>query len=520
MARENPAALVELALKSAGPSLHLDDFERLLIPRVISKGEYKKWWEAAKRQLKSARHIVVPTKRADPLILRNQDEKQGGIMVRDFLAARDLKKKLASLAAISKDLDLFENAAQELIPVFRDISDAVSKSFRLQLKESLQLLLCRDELAETAKAELPLGSLKAGDVLREMKSQAAEAINQLPAGLLGRVYRSFPEAFPNRVWVTESLNHLTRTGGRAVAEIASVLDANDEIDVLADFLKKAVRNRNLSTDLLIWITKERKGLAAPVFDIDLGNAILGALEDDHMAGGPKRTGRLAEALNNDRELLGELVAEADDDDLRLFAKRLMASNVFDELTRRSLMARVIKARPEMEALMAEGAETQKDEALIVSWESLEKKKQELDDIINVKIPQNKKDISIAREYGDLRENFEYKSAKQQQAVLLRMQSKIERELRHARGTDFNGVDASKAGIGTVVDIEDTASGEKETYTILGAWDGDVENNIISYLSESAKALIGHAAGEEVDLPSETKGVSRKARVLAVRAFKS
>jgi transcription elongation GreA/GreB family factor len=520
MAKENPSELVELALKSCGPSMHLDDFEKLIAGRIISEGEYKKWWEAAKKQLKAARHIVVPAKRADPIVLRNQEEKAGSIMVRDFLAARDLKKKLASLASIAKDLDLFENPAEELAPVFRDISDAVGKSFRLQLKESLQLLLSRDELAETAKAPLPLGSLKVADVLREMRTQVAEAVNQLPASHLGRFYRAFPDAFPDRAWVTESLNHLTRTGGRAVAEIATVLDANDEIDVLADFLKKAVRNRNLSTDLLIWITRERKGLSAPVFDVDLGNAILGALEADHMEGGPKRTGRLAETLNADRELLGELVVDADDDEVRLFAKRLLSCPVFDELTRRSLMARVIKARPEMEALMAEGTDTQKDEALIVSWGSLERRKKELEDIINVKIPQNKKDIQIAREYGDLRENFEYKSAKQQQAVLLRMQSKIERELRHARGTDFTGVDASKAGIGTIVDVEDIPSGEKETFTILGAWDGEVEKNIISYLSETAKALIGRAAGDEVELPSDVKHTVRKAKITGIRAFKS
>lgn len=519
MAKDKPAALVEEALKCCGPQMSLDQLEGILKGRIVPDGDYKKWWEAAKRALRSYRHIVVPGKRSDPLILRNEGENAGELMVKNFIKARDLKGKLAALAAIAKDLDLFANAAEELPAVFQNISETVVKSFRINLKESLQLLLYRDDLAESAKCELPLGSLKLADVIREMKSQVAEAVNSLPAGMLGRFYRAFPDAFPNRQWVVEALNHLTRTGGRAVAEIATVLDANDELDVLAEFLKKAVRNRLLSTDLLIWLAKERKGLSAAVFDIDLGHAMLGALEDDHVAGGPKRTGRLQEMFNQDRELIPELVADADEEDVRLLAKRLLSSPVYDELTRRSLMARVIKTRPEMEALMEEGAQASQDEALIVSWESLEKKKQELEDIINVKIPQNKRDISIAREYGDLRENFEYKSAKQQQAVLLRLQAKYERELRNARGTDFKNVPAGKVGIGTVVEVEDIPSGERETFTILGAWDGDVDKNIISYLSETAKALIGKSAGDEAELPSDSHHGSRKAKVIAIQAFK-
>ncbi|MDB6007558.1 MAG: GreA/GreB family elongation factor, partial [Prosthecobacter sp.] len=162
----------------------------------------------------------------------------------------------------------------------------------------------------------------------------------------------------------------------------------------------------------------------------------------------------------------------------------------------------------------------KDDSLIVSWESLEKKKQELEDLVNVKIPDNKKEIQIARDEGDLRENGGYKAARDQQSVLLRMQGKMERELRNARGTDFANVPSDKVGIGTMVEVEDVASGAKETFTILGAWDGDLDKNIISYLSESAKALIGKSVGEEVDLSTDNVNVSRKVKISAIQSFKA
>ena len=254
-----------------------------------------------------------------------------------------------------------------------------------------------------------------------------------------------------------------------------------------------------------------------MFSIDLGNAILDAVEDDHVQGGPKRTGRLSDQLSTAKHLIQELVESTDSESLRHFAKRLMSTSVLDELTRRSLLARVIKARPELEALMEEHAEAREDNSLIASWESLEKKKAELDDLVNVKIPHNKSEIQIARDEGDLRENGGYKAARDQQSVLNRMKDQLEREVGLARGTDFAGAPTDKVGIGTIVDFKYLDDGSEETYTILGAWDGDIEKNIVSYLSEIAKALIGKAPGEEADLPTDS-GPTRRVSVVAIRAF--
>jgi transcription elongation GreA/GreB family factor len=520
MAKSDPVGLVVAALKSHGSKMSLDALEKFMVPKVLTAAEYKSWWTAAKKALKDKRHIVVPAKRTEQLVLREEDASPVAVMLQELVDARDLKAKLAAVSRLMKDIDLVDDPATELTPVFEEISSTVSKSWRLNLKDSLHLLVARDELKDAAKvSELPAGCLSLVELMRENRAQLADAVNGLPAAFLGRVYRVFPLAFPERGWVVESLNHLTRTGGRAVAEIASVLDANDELDVLAEFLKKAVRNRQLSTDLLIWMCKERKGKAESVFDMDLGNAILSALEDDHIAGGPKRTGRLSDAFTEDAGLLPEMVADADADEVRLFGKRILATPVFDGLTRRSLMGRLIKTRPEMQVLMDDGSQSAEQTALIVSWESMEHRKLELEDLVKVQIPQNKKDIQIAREYGDLRENFEYKSARQHQAVLLRLQSKYERELRNARGTDFVGVSTDSVGIGTVVDLEDVATGHKETHSVLGAWDGNPDKFILSYLSEMAKAIIGKKVGEEAEVPHDTAG-TRKVRVTGIRAYRT
>jgi transcription elongation GreA/GreB family factor len=516
MAQERPADLVALALRSHGGKMSLDALEIALSPRVIPAANYKSWWTTAKKALKDKRHIVVPAKRTEMLTMRAEDVSHGNAMIEDLAKARDLKGKITALARIQTDLDLFSDPATELVPAFHEVSNTVRKAWKLHLKDALHLLLARDELAELAKAPLPEGSLKIEELLREARTQVAEATGNLPVALLARLYRAFPTAFPERAWLQECLNHLIKTGGRAVAEIATVLDANDELDQLAEYLKRAVRNRLLSTDLLIWMCKERNGKASGVFDMDFGNAVLDALIQDHQAGGPKRTGRLHDAFAEDAGLIGEMVADADDDELRLFSKRILGTLVFDDLTRRSLMGRLIKARPETQALMEETTAKQ-DNSLLVSWESMAKRKNDLDDLVKNLIPENKREIQIARAEGDLRENGGYKAARQQQAVLLRLQSKYERELRHAHGTDFANVPADSVGIGTVVDLQDLASGKSETVTILGAWDGDPDKHILSYLSEMAKTLIGKKVGDEADLPADS-GTPRRVKITAIRPY--
>jgi hypothetical protein len=79
-------------------------------------------------------------------------------------------------------------------------------------------------------------------------------------------------------------------------------------------------------------------------------------------------------------------------------RRLQVSPLFDELTKRSLLGRIVKVYPELESMIA-GAETQEKTApLIVSWSSLEKRKAEYEELVKTKIPENTKEIAIARSY--------------------------------------------------------------------------------------------------------------------------
>jgi transcription elongation factor GreA len=173
----------------------------------------------------------------------------------------------------------------------------------------------------------------------------------------------------------------------------------------------------------------------------------------------------------------------------------MLNQGFEELTKKSLLARFIKIFPKIQSLVAADAES-KEEQLLVSRSSFERKREEYETIVGKKIPENSKAIASAREHGDLKENSEYKMAKQDQQVLMAQKTHLERDLGRARVSDFSEATTDQVSVGTVVEVRN-AGGGATTYTILGAWDGDPDNHVISYKTPLGAALLGKKPGDTV-----------------------
>ncbi|HEY0783653.1 MAG TPA: GreA/GreB family elongation factor, partial [Thermoanaerobaculia bacterium] len=136
-------------------------------------------------------------------------------------------------------------------------------------------------------------------------------------------------------------------------------------------------------------------------------------------------------------------------------------------------------------------------ALYATHESIEAKRAELQQILSVDIPANRKAIEEARALGDLRENFEYKSARQRHEYLNARAATLNGELMRVRPIDTAGMDTSEVRIGTTVRLTGTA-GERRL-TILGPWESRPEDDVISYESDLGKTLLGKRPGDPVQM---------------------
>lgn len=123
--------------------------------------------------------------------------------------------------------------------------------------------------------------------------------------------------------------------------------------------------------------------------------------------------------------------------------------------------------------------------------------EKLDYLKSVKRPEVVKKIGIAREYGDLSENAEYDSAKEEQAALEAEIAEIEDLLLYAIVINKKNIDTSVVSVGTKVALYDEEFDEDVSYTITGSSESDPKNGFISNESPVGKALIGHKVGDKV-----------------------
>jgi transcription elongation GreA/GreB family factor len=517
LSKSDPVNMVIHLLESHGGSMTGDALEKELCGTVIPEANFKKWWDTTKKALRESRKAVVPQKRTEAIVLRSGDRSPAQAMVADFEAARDIKGMIKALEAIAADIGAFDSDSEALKRLLGDIDEGAKKAARVQLGLALQLVAARNEVIGSSKTlELDPVAVRLSDLLQSADlTKIPDEAGALPSARQRAVYEAFPDAFGDE-WVEKMVRVFDRVGARGVTEIARILLERGEMPALVNHLRSTIARRALGTDALIWVCRERKNVAEEVFCADVGASILNLLENDHLADGPRKTSRLQSLLGDDKTLLTDLVEIMDVNEARNFARRLLDCPVFGDLEKKSLMARIIKARPETGELVSGGGQ-RREEALLVSWESLEKKKAELDELVRVRIPQNTKDISIARSYGDLRENFEYKSAKDLQRYLGHRKNELEKDIARARGTDFKGSDASKVNIGTIVTLIDSSGAEVEM-TVLGAWDSDPEKKLVSYLSEVGKALVGREPGESVQVRDETSETMQTLTIKAIRPF--
>jgi transcription elongation GreA/GreB family factor len=506
--------LVRSVLESHGGKATQEQIAAALVPDVMSEAEFKRWIEATKKALKNDGHFAIPTKKGLPFELRDGPISHADEYIAAFNNARQLKHQIAALDLIVKNVAEFPGGAAQLQPVIVAADDTCKKSARLHAAEALTLLLGRDELIERVPGlqHTPDAPTVAA-VLRESERSLPTLLADVPASKMKRAIGELPPAFGDG-WLETAIKLVLRGNTRIVGEAARLITEQGKTADLRTALERAISEHSISTEALNWLCRERTGPLAELVNARLLNAIVAALERDQFS--EKRDRKLHDLLMSDQELLNDLIADASLEDLRDTMRKLLLTPVFEELNKRSLLGRIIRVYPELEAMVSGGPE-QKQEALVVSWESLEKRKAEFDELVMKKIPENTKEISIARSYGDLRENFEFKAAKEMQRVLMRRKAETERDLSLARGTDFANPDTSTVSIGTIVTLKEVPGDRCDIYTILGAWDGDPEKGILSYQSALAQAVIGRKVGDALSVPTEHG--ERQVEIVSIEAYR-
>jgi transcription elongation GreA/GreB family factor len=512
-ARDDIPSFFAQLLGGFGGKLTQDQIQKAVAPEIVPEAAFKKWWDNAKKILRKDGRYALPSKKTEPISAREHALSYNDELIEAFQKARQLKDQINRLDQIVKNAGIFKDETEGLQAVVAQAEESVSRNRRLHPAQAVELVIERDELLKEVPG-LSAGAISLAQLLQEHEIKLGQIVAEVAVARQRSVLTEFLLAFPQD-WDRRLLSLFQDAGYRVVAEIAKVFGENSRADDVRQFLIRAIRDHSASSDILYWLAKDRATTEfTDLIEPDVLAAMLGALERDQFAEA-RRGSKLHDLLIDDKDLIHDLIVSASVSQARDLMRRLMLTPVFEELNKRSLMARMIKVHGDLQQMVS-GESEEKEEALVVSWASLEKRKGEYDDLVSKKIPENTKEIGIARSYGDLRENFEYKAAKEMQTVLMRRKAELEQMLSRARGTSFESVETSQVSIGTSVVTRDSESGQLSTYHILGAWDSNPAKGIVSYQTAIGQALIGKTAGDIAELPGET--AIKKVEIVEIAAW--
>ncbi|HTB80464.1 MAG TPA: GreA/GreB family elongation factor [Opitutaceae bacterium] len=468
----------------------------ITLSQVVGEDKFKKWWSSAKKHVAKDPRVSVPAKKTECYVLRDIPVSAEDEILEQFNGTRSARRRILLaeelLAAAGKN-----EAKTDLSAILTGVADAVKDSNQIDPSERLYGAVVRDDLAKF---------LGRTDVYEPSQASLVANTRALP-DIAEKIPVQFQRRFLNLVKDTHPVEArdilftlLKTSSGKFTTECINFLVESGYAEDLAAALKRWQTEQNLRAPVLLWIVKNRHSkkfakLLADLITPRLLSAIFFAIDYEALQAAGARRIPLGEILSDDPDLISDLLSTADPETARDLANTLLLNQGFEELTKKSLLARFIKIFPNIQSLVAADAES-KDEQLLVSRASFERKREEYETIVSKKIPENSKAIAAAREHGDLKENSEYKMAKQDQQVLMAQKTLLEKDLAHARITDFQEATTEQVSVGSIVDLRDDTGG-KISYTLLGAWDSEPEKQLISYKTPLGQALLSKKTGERV-----------------------
>lgn len=526
MVKNDRVGLVKDILKtSPTKSMSIVELETTLI-KLLGPVKMKKWWTEAKKELARDAAVSVPPKKEGAYVLREVGEevKPEAEILEEYYLNKNPRKKIElaeklfngslkeldqaeTIEAHAAKADKVAHIEKDLHNIFDELTHALQNAKSLSKAEILRGVWVRNDLCRHFKEAVEtLEPTRSAVILSCSKDEldaVAREIPQSPA-YLKRLLANIKEVYPtDSQWQEVVIELLRNSGGKFTAECVNFLVEHDCGKLVAAKLTDWLDAQTLKSSVLIWVIKNRESkkyakIVKPLVTHRLLAAILYAIDAEALQATTNRRIPLGEVLSDDAELISDLLDDANFEIASDLAQSLLLNQGFEPLTKKSLLARFIKLYPKIQSLIDKDAKAEASEQLVVSKESYERLQAELQEIIKVKMPAIKEAVNIAKEHGDLKENSEYKMAKQDQTTLLARKGQLEIDLTRARVTDFTDASKTLVSVGSIVEVRQGDAKKTVRYSILGAWDSNPDKNILSYKTPLAQALLGKKVGDSVE----------------------
>lgn len=496
---EQPAEVIRMYLRSFGPA-PIAQIQQQLQLGIVEAADWKRFWDAARKELKQDGRVHMPGARTESLRLLAQAETNSDNWFAALARERDLPVIIARLEELADQ----KNPAPLTDADRRVLVDRFHYAFKGAT--SRQLGIRARALLAGSRLNLPGidDAVAAGREELFSPEIFLSALHQVPARITRGFLRFMAGADATRLNAVLA-GLLDNSDIASLSDAISYLTENGQESVVADAFRRALNTRKPTVEQLSWLSRNMDridawslGAYAPWIMM-----MIDQMEEPYNGDRLKAQNQMREKFAR-ADWLRDVMANMDNHQRRNLILRAKDAAAWPTLDRQVVLAQMVKLYPALEDLLRSRPETRENapKQALTSLRSYRERQMHLQRIIQVELPRVAGDIALARSYGDLKENHEFKAAKENQLVLMRKRDELDEMLRRVMPTDFKDMPHEQAGLATSVLIR-YADGRTERYYILGEWDSDTAKNIISSSSRMAQTLTGHRPGDEVVVPTET-----------------
>lgn len=287
-----------------------------------------------------------------------------------------------------------------------------------------------------------------------------------------------------------------------------ILLPKDEQPMFHDKVEETLKTGKCSADMLFWVWKSKYDDLKGTYLVNsplLFKTLLKEVKGSYL----KAQRDLHRMLLSDDKFQRQLMNNGEEKYVASLIRSAKTMTLLTKDERQSLLVQIVRIYPQFISLVEEKKTTSERAVIpqITSARSYKLRQLALDTIINKLIPENRRAIETARDFGDLRENSEFKFAKERQRFLNQRRSDLERTLSSGiRIVDFSNIDSPTNVVPGCTVVLKFADGSEQHYHILGVLDTNPEKNILSFETLLAKSVLYHKRGDEIETPDGKKAV--------------
>lgn len=502
-AKEDPVAVFKLLLRDLGPK-NAAEIKDELCELVIPEADWVKWWQGARAKIKKDPIIETPSNLKAPFKLRKAEITHQERLHKAIHNKTDINELIQTSYNFARDLPNVKKNAEVKNALKERLLDLLTDT-GLSIEQELQIYI----FLETMFAH-------------KMEGKTAESIIRLSKEVESMVQAIDILAFKKRALV------LVRDHREDWAELFLSMLFTLQQSPLRDYILKEL-NQGSSKKLLeerILYLIHNPGIAPEAF-IWYFQRVIGKDKDDLPFSDKKGQCLCFEAflillsiIENKPEyrdlvkkmytivsgkryaVVRQIIEGTSIEFLKEFLLLVSKCQTFSDHDIKILRSLAEVVHPSLAKPKEQGGSSRSDGEIIWTTEDGYLRTQDrIRQIGTIEIIENAREIEAARAHGDLRENSEYKFALERRSRLQGELKMLSDQLNKARIITPDDVHLDEVGVGAIVDLLDS-KGAKIQYTILGPWDANPEEHILSFQSKLAQSMVGNKEGNSFRFKDE------------------